>query len=124
MYNLSQWHWIADRVAEGYSMKECGDFLGMTGTSVQRNLERFGRRIPLDERVDLNERAAEFNALMDDDSPVKNGECPVIGTDREGNVVQYESLTQAGIAVGTTVDQICNAIKYGYRCRGYKWEKL
>lgn len=125
IYNLSQWHWVADRVAEGYSMKDVADLLGVNPITVSRNLAKIGRRYMADELPPLDERRSEFLALGDDDTPeVRMVKTPLVGVDRFGGKVEYATLREAAAAMGVLDSQISNAMKYGYRCRGYLWIRV
>lgn len=121
-YNTSQWHWIADRLSEGYRLHEIADFLGMHYPNVRYNLIAIGRYRPLEDRVPLDERKREFNSLAGDGSPpVNNYLKPVIGTDRDGNEVYFDSISEAERSLGIPRGSVGHAIKNGYRCHGYKW---
>lgn len=124
-YNTSQWNWIADRLEEGYKMRDMEEFLGMTDNSVRYNLIELGRRLPPEDRIPLNERKKEFNALAGDGSPPVNHYLKsVIGTDKEGNEVYFDSVADAERFLGLRGrGQVYNAIRNGRRCRGYKWRK-
>lgn len=123
-YNLSQWHWIADRLDEGYKMHEISKFIGMNSKNIRDNLLSIGRRLLPEERIPLNERKKEFNALTGDGSPrVNKYYVPVIGVDEEGNEVRFISTREAERSLGIPHEQIGNAIKKGYRCHGYRWRK-
>lgn len=123
-YNMSQWNWIADRIDEGYKAHEIVDFIGMDIRNVRENLCSIGRRLRPEERVPLDERKREFNELAEDGSPpVNNYYAPVVGTDKDGNTVCFCSTREAERSLGIPFGQIGNAIKRGYRCRGYRWER-
>lgn len=123
-YNMSQWNWIADRLDEGYKLHEVADFVGMNQTNIRGNLLAIGRRLRPEERIPLNERKKEFNSLANDGSPsVNKYYAPVIGTDDEGNTVQFHSTQEAERSLGIPYAEIHNAIKRGYRCHGYRWER-
>lgn len=123
-YNLSQWNWIADRVEDGYRVTEIANFIGMRDKNVYENLCSIGRRLYPEERIPLDERKKEFNALGEDGSPsVNKYYVPVIGTDDEGNTVQFPNTREAERSLGIPYAEIHNAIKRGYRCHGYRWER-
>lgn len=123
-YNLSQWHWIADRLHEGYKMREITEFLGMQQPNVRYNIIQIGRWLPPEERIPLNERKSEFNALADDGSPPAQRYLKaVIGTDEDGNEIRFGSITAAEEFLGISHCQISNSIKSGYWCHGYKWRR-
>lgn len=62
IYSDAQWEWVADRYAEGYTLRELGEFLGMDYRTVQCHVSgvRPERRLP------LWQLANEFNALRED----------------------------------------------------------
>lgn len=123
-YNMSQWNWIADRLDEGYKVHEVADFVGMNPKNIRDNLLAIGRRLNPEERIPLDGRKKEFNALADDGSPLINKYyVPVIGTDDKGNTVRFCSTREAERALGIPHDQIGNSIKNGYWCHGYKWRR-
>ncbi len=123
-YNTSQWHWIADRLDEGYKLHEVADFVGIKGKIIRDNLLAIGRRLHPEERVPLNERKKEFNALGEDGSPpVNKYYVPVIGTDDEGNTVRFPNTREAERSLKIPYGQIGGAIKKGIRCHGYKWRR-
>ena len=123
-YNLSQWHWIADRLDEGYKMREITEFLGMHQSNVKYNLIAIGRVLEPEAQIPLNHRKNEFNALSDDGSPPAQRYLKsVVGTDGDGNEIRFGSISAAEEFLGIPHCQISNAIKYGYRCRGFKWRK-
>lgn len=122
-YNYSQWHWIADRFGEGYTVTDLAAFLGVSRKCVHDNMVRVGRKVPLEDRIPLSERVREFNDLIEDDSPKIAREIPVIGVDRNGKTFRFKSITEASRSIGVDISQVSNAIKYRYRCRGYHWRK-
>ena len=123
-YNLSQWHWIADRLDEGYKMREMVEFVGMRQKDVRYNLIAIGRRLEPEDRVPLNERKQEFCAMADDGSPrVNHYYVPVIGTDKDGNTVRFDSARDAERALGIPYNQVGRAAKCNTMCHGYKWER-
>lgn len=123
-YNLSQWNWIADRLDDGYKLHEVADFVGINGKNIRDNLLAIGRRLRPEERIPLNERKKEFNALGEDGSPsISKYYVPVIGTDDEGNTVRFRNTLEAERSLGIPHNQIGNAIKRGIRCHGYRWRK-
>ena len=123
LYNTSQWHWLADRVSEGYKLYEVADFIGMRAVNVKYNMIRIGRYLPVEDRVPLEERKSEFYALATDESPI-NGIHPVIGTNlRTGEEVRYNTMADAARACGASPHSVRMSVKYGYRCKGYRWRK-
>lgn len=124
-YNTSQWNWVADRLEEGYKMRDMTEFLGMSYNNVRYNLIEIGRRLPPEDRIPLNERKKEFNALAGDGSPPVNHYLkPVIGTDKDGNEVRFDSVAEAETFLGIpNANQVYNAVRFGYWCHGYKWRK-
>ena len=63
LYSDAQWHWIADRVGEGYLMKDISAFLDMHPNNIRYNLCRIGRRLDYVTLDDLNDMKDEFVAL-------------------------------------------------------------
>lgn len=123
-YNMSQWNWIADRIDEGYKVHEVATFVGMNPKNIRDNLFAIGRRLKPKERIPLNERKKEFNALGEDGSPLINKYyVPVIGTDDKGNTVRFYSTREAERSLGIPNAEIHNAIKRGHVCHGYKWRR-
>ena len=123
LYNTSQWHWVADRLSEGYAMPEMSQLLGMHPSNIRYHLVRIGRRILLEERVPLAERKQEFNTLALDGSGVSGANIPVVGTGPDGETVCFDSMKEAAEWLGADTAQLSNAIKYKYRCHGYSWRK-
>jgi hypothetical protein len=123
LYNYSQWHWVADRFGEGYSLSELASFLDVSAKCVSDNLERVGRKLSREKREPLNTFTKEFNALADDGSPVVTKCIAVEGVGRSGEILHFKSVSEAARFSGVEVCQISNAIRHGYRCRGYHWRK-
>lgn len=123
LYNTSQWHWVADRLGEGYAMPEMSQLLGMHPNNIRNHLVRVGRRIPLESRVALADRKKEFYALALDESGVSSTKIPVVGTGPDGETVRFDSLKEAADWLGVQSSQISNAMKYNFRCHGYTWRK-
>lgn len=124
IYNLSQWHWAADRVAEGYKLNEVAEFLGIYHKNLVQGLVKIGRRLEPKDRVPLDKRKSEFISLKDDGSPLRCECVPVIGTDRNGNQKRWSSMTAAAKELGVTYPaSILHAIKYNHRCRGWRFER-
>ena len=67
MYSDTQWEWIAAKRAEGYSMRQLSDFLGLNAESVLTALRVRGL-VPQERPAEPLDRS-EFNALaeVDDD---------------------------------------------------------
>lgn len=122
-YNTSQWNWIADRLSEGYKLCEVAQFMDMRENSIRQNLVRIKRYVPVEERISLNDRKDEFNALANDGSHVYKRGITVVGVNSNGETVRFNSLSEAARWLGTEHHQISNAIKYNYRCHGYMWRK-
>lgn len=122
LYSDAQWHWIADRVGEGYKMKDISAFLGMHPNNIRYNLCRIGRRLDYVTLDDLNDMKDEFSELADvghfNDKYVK-----VIGVDGYGNEVRFEKMSDAAKWLGVSNAEIYNAIKFKYKCHGYAWRK-
>ena len=57
-----QWQWLLERYAEGYTLAEIGDWLGLHPRTVSRRWEALGLRSS-DLHVPLKERRKEFDAL-------------------------------------------------------------
>ena len=111
LYSDAQWHWIADRVGEGYKMKDISAFLGMHPNNIRYNLCRIGRRLDYVTLDDLNDMKDEFSELADvghfNDKYVK-----VIGVDGYGNEVRFEKMSDAAKWLGVSNAEIYNAIKF------------
>lgn len=122
IYSDAQWHWVADRVGEGYRMKDLSEFLGMHPNNIRNNLCRIGRRLDYVTLKDLEEMGAEFMKLADAE-PRKPNWVTVIGTDKFGNEVRFEKMADAAKWLGVSTSEVYNAIKFKYRCHGYTWRK-
>lgn len=122
IYSDAQWHWIADRVGEGYLMKDLSAFLGMHPNNIRGNLVRIGRRLDYVTLEDLNYMKDEFMKLADSE-PCKSTWVKVIGTDEHGNEVRFNKLTDAAEWLGVTAAEVYNAIKFKYKSHGYAWRK-
>ena len=122
-YNESQWHWVADRLSEGYKLYEVADFIGLSGQAIRDNLYLLGRFLLLEDRVPLEERKKEFYALASDGSGLMHNHT-VIGTnDKTLEDVRFYNMAAAAKAVGVTPNSISMAIRDGRLCRGYWWRK-
>lgn len=122
VYSDAQWHWIADRVGEGYLMKDISAFLGMHPNNIRGNLCRIGRRLDYVTLDDLNDMKEEFARLADVE-PRKATWVRVVGVDDDGNEVRFEKMADAGRWLGVSTSEVYNAIKYKYKCHGYAWRK-
>ena len=122
LYSDAQWHWVADRVGEGYQMKDLSAFLGMHPNNIRYNLVRIGRRLDYVTLKDLEDAQDEFKRLADD-VPRGSTWVPVIGTDDKGREIRFESMKKAEEWLGVTCAEIYNAIKFKYKCHGYTWRK-
>lgn len=122
IYNLSQWHWIADRANEGYSIAEIARFVGLSEKTVMNNLIRIKRHIPESERKPLNGMKADFNSLFYDGS---GDVCPpgkaVIAVDKDGNETMYKTMSEAGRAIGANASRVSAAVRDGTKCCGYRF---
>ena len=58
-----QWFWVADRIQEGYQIRELAAFLGLHRDTIYRNLIRLGIRKYCEELPPLDERRQEFQTL-------------------------------------------------------------
>ena len=65
MYSDAQWEWIAAKRAEGYSMRQLSDFLGLNAESVLTALRVRGLA-PQEKPTEPLDRS-EFNALAEVD---------------------------------------------------------
>lgn len=122
LYSDAQWHWIADRVGEGYKMKDLSDFLGMHPNNIRYNLVRIGRRLDYVTLKDLEDAKDEFKRLADV-VPLSPTWTAVVGTDDRGHEIRFSKLTDAGAWLGVTPAEINNAVKFKYKCHGYTWRK-
>lgn len=64
-YSDAQWKWIHDRIGEGYTKKECAEFLGVHRSYIPIKFEMLGFAYHRDDRVPLDQRKGEFYALCD-----------------------------------------------------------
>ena len=122
IYSDAQWHWVADRLGEGYKMKDLSDFLGMHPNNIRYNLCRIGRRLDYVSIEDLRDMTAEFLQLSEV-GPRNPKSVTVIGVDDDGNTVRFGNLTDAANWLGVTAADVYNSIKFKYKCRGYAWRK-
>jgi hypothetical protein len=122
IYSDAQWHWVADRLGEGYKMKDLSDFLGMDPNNIRYNLCRIGRRLDYVTLEYLNHMREEFMGLADAD-PRKPSWVIVIGTTSDGNEVRFEKMTDAAKWLGVSPSEISHAIRFKHRCHGYAWRK-
>lgn len=122
LYSDAQWHWIADRVGEGYKMKDISAFLGMHPNNIRYNLCRIGRRLDYVTLDDLNDMKDEFMKLEDTD-PRKPSWVIVVGTDKHGNEVRFEKMADAAKWLGVSPSEIGHAIRRKHKCHNYTWRK-
>lgn len=61
---LEQWKWLLARYAEGYTMRQLGDWLGIHPRTISRHWDALGIRTLLPEELPpLRERLQEFEVL-------------------------------------------------------------
>ena len=58
-----QWLWVADRLREGYPVRDVAGFLGMHPDTVRRALIRQRLTFPRDALPPLSQRRKDFQAL-------------------------------------------------------------
>lgn len=122
MYNLSQWHWIADRVSEGYPIAEVARFVGLSEKTVLNNLIRINRYKPKKPEKPLESMKREFNALFYDGSPdVCLPGKAVIAVDKDGNKTTYKTMSEAGRAIGANASRVHASVRDGTKCCGYRF---
>lgn len=122
IYSDAQWHWVADRLGEGYKMKDISDFLGMHPNNIRYNLCRIGRRLDYVNLSDLEDAKDEFLQLAVI-GPANTKGARVIGVDAHGNEVRFVNLTDAAKWLNVSPADIYNSIKFKYKCHGYEWRK-
>ena len=122
LYSDAQWHWVADRVGEGYRMKDISEFLGMHPNNIRYNLVRIGRRLDYVTLKDLEEAQDEFKRLADAD-PCSPQCVAVTAVDETGREVRFVKMSDAAKWLGVTTAEVYNAIKFRYKLHGYTWRK-
>lgn len=122
IYSDAQWHWVADRLGEGYKMKDLSEFLGMHRNNIGYNLCRIGRRLDYVTLEDLEDAKDEFLQLADVGN-CNSRSVKAIGVDDYGNEVRFNNMTEAAKWLGVSAAEVYNAIKFKYKCRGYAWRK-
>ena len=122
LYSDAQWHWVADRVGEGYQMKDLSAFLGMHPNNIRYNLVRIGRRLDYVSLKDLEDAQDEFKRLADVDTC--GARCVAVSAvDDSGREVRFTKMSDAAQWIGVTPAEIYNAVKFKYKCHGYLWRK-
>lgn len=122
LYSDAQWHWVADRVGEGYQMKDLSAFLGMHPNNIRYNLVRIGRRLDYVTLKDLEDAQDEFKRLADVDTC--GARCVAVSAiDDSGREVRFTKMSDAAQWIGVTPAEIYNAVKFKYKCHGYLWRK-
>lgn len=122
IYSDAQWHWVADRLGDGYKMKDLSDFLGMHPNNIRYNLCRIGRRLDYVTLSDLEDAKDEFLQLAGVSMPNPKS-IRVTGIDSSGNELRFDSMTEAAKWLNVSPADIFNAIKFKYKCHGYAWRK-
>lgn len=123
IYNLTQWHWAADRVSEGYASKDVADFLGVSVEGLLRARIAIGRWLEPGDRAPLSMRKDEFNALAGDGSPLRTQNTAVVGVYKDGTRRWWPSMTAAASALGVYTSSILSALKTTGNCKGWRLSK-
>ena len=123
IYNLSQWHWAADRVHEGYGTGEVAAFLGVTINGLRHAMRDIGRWVEKGDRIPLSERKHEFNALQDDGSPVRTHNVTVIGVYKDGTQRRWTTMAAAARELGVHTSSVQFAVENCGTCKGWRFRR-